>query len=66
MAAITDKDTSDVHVEYKSGSDGSDGGEKGFLADGQAAYPEYDKKETTRILWKIDWRLVPFLSVLYL
>ncbi|KAJ5707661.1 hypothetical protein N7488_007462 [Penicillium malachiteum] len=28
--------------------------------------PEYDKKQTARTLWKIDWRLVPLLTVLYL
>jgi hypothetical protein len=28
--------------------------------------PQYTKAETAKILWKIDWRLVPFLSVLYL
>ncbi|KAJ5730672.1 uncharacterized protein N7483_005180 [Penicillium malachiteum] len=27
---------------------------------------EYDKKQTARILWKIDWRLVPLLTLLYL
>lgn len=30
------------------------------------AIPEYDKRQTTKILWKIDWRLIPFLSLLYL
>lgn len=29
-------------------------------------YIEYDEQETRKILWKVDWRLVPFLSVLYL
>jgi hypothetical protein len=28
--------------------------------------PEYDKHQTAKILWKIDWRLIPFLSLLYL
>ncbi|KAJ5621655.1 hypothetical protein N7528_006438 [Penicillium herquei] len=28
--------------------------------------PEYDKKQTARTLWKIDWRLVLLLTVLYL
>lgn len=26
----------------------------------------YTKRETSKILWKIDWRLIPFLAVLYL
>jgi hypothetical protein len=28
--------------------------------------PDYDDKETKRILRKVDWRLIPLLSTLYL
>ncbi|KAJ6016122.1 hypothetical protein N7540_010713 [Penicillium herquei] len=40
--------------------------EKGESFNVDLMIPEYDKKQTARILWKIDWRLVPLLTVLYL
>lgn len=39
---------------------------KGVDADANSIIVDYSKRETARILWKIDWRLVPFLAVLYL
>lgn len=32
----------------------------------ESPVPEFDARETRRILRKIDWRLVPFLALLYL
>lgn len=34
--------------------------------DATQGYIEYDEQETRKILWKVDWRLVPFLALLYL
>lgn len=41
-------------------------GKEGYTAADEVVVPEYDAHETRKILWKIDYRLVPFLSVLYL
>jgi hypothetical protein len=40
--------------------------EKAVEYEGNNEIPDFDKHETRRILRKIDFRLVPWLTVLYL
>jgi hypothetical protein len=61
---MTDSKPNDVYVEKYDADKASNEKSESFSLD--PVVTQYSKEETARILWKIDWRLVPMLSVLYL
>lgn len=72
MAASPEK-TAAEHVDYSDGDKDekprpgeTDLEKKAMAAAEEEGIVEYDVHETRNILRKIDYRLVPFLSVLYL
>lgn len=73
MATSPEK-TAAEHVDYSDGdnkdekprSGETDLEKKAMAASEEEGIVEYDVHETRKILRKIDYRLVPFLSVLYL
>lgn len=71
MAASPEK-TAAEHVDYSDGDKDEKPGsgemdlENKAMAATEEGIVEYDVHETRKILRKIDYRLVPFLSILYL
>jgi hypothetical protein len=72
MIASPEK-TAAEHVDYSDGdkdekprSGEMDLEKKGLAGTEEESIVEYDVYETRKILKKIDYRLVPFLSILYL
>jgi hypothetical protein len=63
FAIMTDSKPSQMYTEDAVDNSSSEKEESPSQA---PVIPEYDKRQTTKILWKIDWRLIPFLSLLYL
>jgi hypothetical protein len=69
MAASPEK-TAAEHVDYSDGDKDEKPHmnleKKAMAATEEEGIVEYDVHETRKILRKIDYRLVPFLSILYL
>lgn len=54
--------TSDLQLKQASSLEGDEKADVTFVEDN----PTYDTLQTKRLLRKIDWHLIPFLSLLYL